>query len=200
MDWFSRIFDVDKLPFKIILWGTVVSGVLVLAPTAFLGKLGLDAFVKTHGTYVGVVFLAAGSLVGINALGWSFGKVRRRVAYWKWRNSLLEVLESLDHAEKAVLREFYIQARHTVELPMDNPTVVGLQNKGIVCPAGEYGQHSLAGILLPFSISEEARSMITVDMLDLPTGEPSKQEIARLQNSRPDFARVIQSRKDLLNW
>mgnify|MGYP001608689845 CR=1 FL=1 len=192
MDWLSRLLDVHRLPFKIVLWVAVVSGVLVFAPNGFVQQLALADFMKAYRAHIGVISLASGALVAINACAWLVAKARGKTAYWKWKSELASVLGSLDHAEKAVLREFYLHGKHTIELPMNNATVVGLRNKGIITLVGKYGEHSLAGMLFPFCISEEARNMITIDMLDLPTGEPSEQEIARLKASRPDFAREIQ--------
>lgn len=196
MDWLSRLLDVHRLPCKIILWVAVVSGVLVFTPNGFVQQLALADFMKAYRAHIGVIFLASGSLVVINVCVWLVAKARRKAAYGKWKSEVASVLGSLDHAEKAVLREFYLQGKHTIELPMNNATVVGLQNKGIITLVGKYGKYSLAGMLFPFCISEEARNMITKDMINLPTSEPSEQEIARLKASRPDFAWETQRQKD----
>jgi len=73
LDVVSRLFDVHKVPFKVIAWVTVVSGAFALAPPTLLARLGLDGLVKTYAPYVGVTFVASGALVLINAFGWLFG-------------------------------------------------------------------------------------------------------------------------------
>lgn len=99
-----------------------------------------------------------------------------------------------------MLREFYIQGKHTIELPMENPTVVGLRNKGILYIAGKYGQHTSAGMLIPFAIRDEARELIASETIDLPLGEPSQQDIERITNSRPEFALKIGRWKSLFKY
>lgn len=200
MDWLSKIFDIHKLPFKVIFWVAVVSGILLFAPPNFIDKLKLSGFLSAFGSYIGVVFVSSLALVAINAIGWLGLKAKGKAGHWKWKNELENVLCNLDHAEKAVIREFYIQGKYTIELPMDNPTVVGLLNKGIVYIAGKYGQHTLAGILIPFAISDEARKLINSDIINLPVGEPSKMEIQRIRDSRPDFVHEIERRKALFRW
>lgn len=198
MDWLSKIFDIHNLPFKVIFWVAAVSGILLFAPPDFIDKLKLSGFLSSYGPYIGVVFISSAALVTINIIGWVGLKAKGKVGYWQWKNELENVLSNLDHAEKAVLREFYIQGKYTIELPMDNPTVVGLRNKGIVYIAGKYGQPTLAGILMPFAIRDEARELINSDMIDLPVGELSELEIQRIKDSRPVFIQEIERRKSLL--
>lgn len=197
MDWLSKIFDIHKLPFKVISWITVVSGILLFAPSSFIDKLKLSGFLSSYGPYIGVVFVSATALFSINTIGWLSLKVRKKAKYSKWKKELRNVLENLDHAEKAVLREFFIQGQYTIELPMDNPTVVGLRNKGIIYIAGEYGQRTLAGMLIPFAVNDEAGKLIDLAIVDLPAGELSDEDVQHLHDSRPDFALEIERRKAL---
>jgi Super-infection exclusion protein B len=203
-DWISAVFDVHKLPFKVLLWLTLVSGVPVLAPDALRSRLGLNVLMKGYGPFVGAAFLAFGSLVVINSCGWVFGwawgKLWSRITRKRRKAVIQQAVATLDHAEKAVLREFLIHGQHTIELPMNDPVVVGLINKHIVNLEGEYARSSLAGILLPFSINPEARGLMSPAMVDFPVGEPSDEERDRVIRLRPAFAREIQRRNDLLRW
>lgn len=200
MDWLSKIFDVHKLPFKIILWVAVVSGILLFAPLEFIEKLKISGLLSSYGAYVGVVFLASSALVCVNSVGWLWGKINAKVNYWKWKGRIEGLLNALDHAEKAVLREFYIQGKYTIELPMDNSTVVGLRNKQIIYIAGKFGEYSLAGMLIPFAIRDEARKFIDPSIIGLPSGEPSESDIEHIRELRPNFVKQIERRNALLRW
>jgi hypothetical protein len=198
-DLVSAIFDVHKLPFKVLLWLALVSGVLVVSPAAFRTKLGLDPFMKDYGSFVGFAFLSFGSLAAINTIGWAFGKTRAWVTQRKRRARIRSAMGRLDHAEKAVLREFFIQSQHTIELPFNDAVVVGLINNGILDLQGEYARRSLAGIMLLFSISPSASRLVTYEAVDLPQ-DPSAADKERIFRARPGFAHDVQRHKDLLRW
>ena len=184
-----EVLNVYNIPFKVVVSLFIVSGILVLAPTSFIVDLGLDGFLSKHDIYVGVFFLGSGALVAVTALGWGFKRLREKMAYRKWKDNLGDALGDLDHAEKAILREFYLQGKHTIKLPLDEPTVVGLSEKGIIRFVGELGYASRAGLLFPCRVAGEARRLLTPEMLDLPTGDCTDEERQRLRNSRPCFVR-----------
>ena len=81
MDWLSKIFDVHKLPFKIILWIAAVSGVVLFAPDALTSRLHLNGLLVSYGHYVGVIFVASATLIAINATSWVIARIRSRIGY-----------------------------------------------------------------------------------------------------------------------
>lgn len=200
MEWLAGLFDVSKLPFKIILWVAIISGILLFCPEDFLQNLKLDEFLDIYGNYVGIVFLAALGLVIIDTTLWISAHAKSRFQYRKWRNNLLSELRNLDHSEKAVLREFYLQGRKAIELPMDNATVASLKRKGIIYLVGNLGHFSMAGMLASFCLSQEVLNALTIDMIDLPSGRPSEKDKERLIRSRPDFAKRIDEEKFLFDF
>lgn len=109
-------------------------------------------------------------------------------------------LDEVDHAEKAVLREFIILGQHTIDLPVTDATVVGLLKKGVVRCESEYGRASLAGPLLPCSLHDAVRAIMTPERLGLPIGGLTEEDIARVRDARPPFAREVQRNRDLLRW
>ena len=201
MDWIGKLFDVNKLPFKIVAWVAIVSGILIFSPITFLKILKLDGFLEQNGSVIGIVFISSSGLVAVNLCAWffSFVKAKRRVSLWM--KNMEQALMNLDHAEKAVLREFYIHGKYNIDLPIDNPTVVGLRNKGVIYLSGKYGQHTLEGMLIPCAINDKARDIITFDLIEMPdTKNPSKQEIERIRNTRPQFAKDIARREAMFRW
>ncbi len=198
MDWISKLFDVYKLPFKIIAWVAFVSGILLFSPDSFLNLLKLDGLLEKNGSVIGIVFVASTGLVVVNIFAWLFSLVKSKRHVSQLKKNMEQALLRLDHSEKAVLREFYIRGKYNIDLPIDDPTVVGLMNKGIIYRSGNYGQHTLEGILLPCAINDNARDFITLDLIEMPaTSNPSKQEIERIRNTRPQFAKDIARREAL---
>ncbi|WP_305814118.1 super-infection exclusion protein B [Photobacterium leiognathi] len=112
---------------------------------------------------------------------------------------LLDRLEKLDPREKSVLREYYLQGQNTIKLPMDHPVVAGLINVGVLQLIGQHGRMSTAGMLFSMKISDFVRENLTNDLLDLPSGEPSHEEIDFLKNNRPPFMNSILREESLFN-
>ena len=197
MEWFSKLFEIDKLPFKVVFLAAVISGFVAFSPEAWLQRLQLDGFKEAYGTFVGITFLASFGLASTNVLIFLFNEIRNAYLKMKWKAKLIEKLESLDHSEQAVLREFYIQKKYTIEIPINDSSVVGLINKGIVHVEGKYGEHALSGMLFPCAIDEEVRKRITNRMIGIPDEKPDQNEINRLRDSRPAFAKDIERRNRL---
>lgn len=199
MEWFSKLFEIDKLPFKLVFLAAVISGLVAFSPGPWLSSLQLDGFKKEYGLFIGITFLASSGLALTNIAIYIFRLLRGAYIKMQWKAGLTDKLETLDHSERAILREFYIQGKYTIEIPINNPSVVGLMNKGIVVLAGKYGEHSLSGMLFPCAIIEEARKRLTNRVLGLPEGTPSEEELSRIKESRPAFTRDIERRDWLRN-
>jgi len=194
MEWFSKLFEVDKLPFKVVFLTTVISGLVAFSPLTWLSSLQLDGFKNEYGVFIGITFLASSGLTLTNIVIYVFRLIRGEYQKMQWKAGLTHKLETLDHSEQAILREFYIQGKYTIEIPVNNPSVVGLMNKGIVVLAGKYGEHSLSGMLFPCAIIEDARNRLTNKILGLPDGTPSEEDMNRIKESRPAFTRDIERR------
>lgn len=201
MEWISKLFDVHKLPFKVVLWFFLVASILVFSPYEIVTTLKLDPLMKLYGSYVSLLFIASGCLVVLNIFGWFFGKVSAHLSASKLDSKISNNLHSLDEYEKAVLREFFFQEKNTIRLPMDNSVVVGLYNKNLVKMAGSMGEATLAGMILPYSLSKTAKDTLSVmpNLIDWPIGEPEESERKRLIFSRPGFVLQIQERENLLS-
>ncbi len=97
-------------------------------------------------------------------------------------------IRQLDSGEKAVLREFAIFDQNTLELPVEDPVVSGLMQKGILQPTKAKGEYSVAGRVLPVTINPMARKRITPVVLDLPPDwETNPERKKALIMARPAF-------------
>jgi hypothetical protein len=99
-------------------------------------------------------------------------------------------VRQLDPAEKAVLREFAIFDQNTLELPVEDPVVSGLIQKGLLQPTREKGEYSIKGLVLPVTINPLARKRITPAAVDLPQDwQHNPEQKKALIMGRPPFIR-----------
>lgn len=196
MDFLTKFFDITKLPSKVFAWVALLSGAYILLPTGLLKVLYLDTFPPEYKSYAGAAFVASLSFLVINAALWAWDKFLRINGKRADRKIVQTALADLDRDEVAVLREFFIQSRHVIELPVDHPTVAGLRNKRLIRLAGASGYRDLAGSVFPVQLTEYAKSLITLDILSLPES-PNDQDINRIRNERPNYISQIEKSDQL---
>lgn len=114
------------------------------------------------------------------------------------KSNILSAVQNLDFHEKALLREFFINGKSTLQLPIDNDTVVGLLNKYILYQASDTGFTYLHGAYFSYSITEFARKNLTNEMIDLPKN-PTDADKKRILNERPTWAKERSRMDNLFN-
>ncbi|MDP2207695.1 MAG: superinfection exclusion B family protein [Bacteroidota bacterium] len=196
MDWISKFLDISKVPTKIIFWIFLLSGFLLLMPSGWLTTLRLDEFLKDYGKFVGIGFVGSAVLLLVQAFLWLRQKSRQSKQKKEFEESVQTKLMQLDNFEKAVVREFYLQGKNTILLPVDDPTVAGLLQKRVLRVVSRNGEMSLAGMLFPVALSSFAEQHVTPQLVDLPTGSPTQAQVADIVQARPKFIAGIERR----NW
>lgn len=199
MEWISKVIEAAKLPTKFIVVIFLVSSALLFLSEDTLSSLKLDDFAKKFGLYIGITSLASGALLTIEFVSYIWNRIANEVSSRKFKKSSLERLDKLDSSEKSVLREFYLQGQNTLKLPMDHPVVAGLINVGVLRLIGQHGRMSTAGMLFSMKISDFVRENLTYELLDLPSGELSHEEIEFLKKNRPSFMNSIHREESLFN-
>lgn len=199
MEWISKVIEAAKLPTKFIVVIFLVSSALLFLSEEALTSLKLADFAKKFGLYIGITSLTSGALLTIEFISYMWNRITNGVSSRKFKKSSLERLEKLDPSEKSVLREFYLQGQNSLKLPMDHPVVAGLINAGVLRLIGQHGRMSTAGMLFSMKISGFVRENLTYDLLDLPSGKPSHEEIEFLKNNRPPFMNSILREESLFN-
>jgi hypothetical protein len=191
MEWvsklFDKLFDAHKLPITIVIVLAMGSGGLLFLPPGYVAKLRLDALLVAQGQWIGLTFLVSSSLLFVKAVTWIWKMLRR----WMLRGKIRKAIKQLDHAQKAVLREFFLQEQHVIELPIDHPNVVGLLKSGILETQMNSGMQSTVGILVPCRASDYAAKLLKPSELGWTVGRPSQSDLERLMQMRPPFAREL---------
>lgn len=114
---------------------------------------------------------------------------------------LLGRLMSLDPQETIILREFFLQDRNTIKLPIESPVVAGLLKEGILQLVQTLSQRCFAGRLASFRLSEAAQAFVTFELLGPPSSENiSEADRERIMSERPQFIREITHRERIWEW
>ena len=200
MDWITKLFDIGKLPSKILAWICLLSAFLLFCPQRIAKAVHVEAIPANISLYIGLAFVGSASLLAINLILWIWSFIHRKVSHRIWTVRLVEVLAQLDPAELAVLREFYIQEANSLKMPVDDPTVAGLRDKGVLVSVGQLGEASIAGMLFPLAISQSAKRLITGEWLGLPNREPTQEERRRIIEARPAFVKKLNELSWLRRW
>lgn len=162
----------------------IASGVLLFAPEALLQKLHLDSLLSSYGTLVSLIYLITFCYFAIIGVGYVWrlltGQIQTRRA-----GQLAELkAASLDHEERAVLREFFLQRTRSLILPVEQEAVQRLINSHILqnlepYPSDEPTQR--------FGIAPAARRFITSNNLRLPINELTEDDIRYFKAARPEY-------------
>ena len=97
------------------------------------------------------------------------------------------MIECLDFTEQAILREFVIQRKSVINLPLTEPAVKNLLDAGVLDFA--YGQplNDDLSQIKALMIALEARPLLTYKALGLSNGKMSEEQVEIIMNARPKY-------------
>jgi hypothetical protein len=148
------------------------------------------AFQKYIHTYPRLIFagisLICMMILILAVFKYLWNRILRLGRAWNKRHQLRRDIKWLDEDEKAVLREFVLQEKNSIELPVEDKTVAGLIRKDILEPIGSKGEYSVRGMMLPAMITPSAKKCLKLKMLGMPPVLNDETRKA-LINSRPKF-------------
>lgn len=186
MDFFKSFFDVTKLPTKIFLVISIVTGVFIFSGSEILKKLHLDKF-QTYEGFVGLAFLFSTVLVIVNLIIWIFNKLLFEFKLRKLKSEYKQIINELDPKEKAVLREFAIQGQNSIEMPCDDTVVSGLIDKNLLRYNKQFGNSfMLNGNRVSMSLNDLVSKIIKPEHLDLRL-DLSEDEKEKIYECRPNW-------------
>lgn len=104
------------------------------------------------------------------------------------QSKLEQMIQRLDFSERAVLREFILQRKSVIKLPITEPAVKNLLEAGVLTYA--YGQPMYEDdtLIKALMVSLPARPYITYRALGISKGKMSEEQIEQIMSSRPKFA------------
>jgi hypothetical protein len=183
----EKLFDIKKIPTKFIFVICLSSGLILFVPNNFLTKLNLTDFLKDYGKYIGIIFLISSAFLIVTLLNYIGSLIKRIQMTKRIANSIVNDIKCLNINEKALLREFYINDKQTLQMPLDNDTVVGLINKHIIYQASSTGFTYSHGAYFPYSMTDIALKNLTPEMIDIPK-KLTEDAKRRISSQRPTWA------------
>ena len=184
----EKLFDIKKIPAKLFFVIFISSALILFVPNKFLTTLNLKEFLESFGKFIGISFIVSSAFLIVTLTNFLTNLVKRRKFKIKIENSIINNLQNLNFHEKALLREFFLNNKTTLQLPFDDDTVVGLVNKHIIYQASSTGSQYIHGSYFPYSITKFAHSRLTNEIIDLPK-DISETEKMRLINDKPTWAK-----------
>lgn len=184
-----------QLIFSAMLWLAIVSGALLFAPEAILKTVHLDQAVSGSSHFIGLAFIIGIAYIITQVVNYFLDEAISVLKIKRTTEVIEEKVRLLDPTERALLREFFLQGETVLTLPQNEPAVESLLSTNIIEHLGNQKHYAIQGPTADYKISMRARIYLNRQVLRLPVGEPSQEEMQSLIKARPTFANVSGPRK-----
>lgn len=171
----------------LMVWLLMCSSAILLFPAEKLGPAAAE-WLHACSLYLWLGILVAGSYFLSQLILILLDLARHHYSNYQQREKLEQMVRCLDFSERAVLREFILQRKSVIKLPVTEPAVKNLLDAGVLTYA--YGQpFSEDDIMIKaLMIALPARPLITYKALGLSKGNMSEEQIEQIMSARPKFA------------
>ena len=186
--WIQHFYQLNRLNWLMV-WLLLCCSIILLFPAGLM-KGAVSQWAADHAAWLGV-----GMLIAI-----SYFCSQGFLIAWEWacdewqsrrqQDQLAQMIEFLDFNEKAVLREFVLQRKSVINLPITEPAVKNLMDAGVLTyaygkPTREKDDENQIRALM---IALPARPLLTYKVLGLSRGKMSDEQVEQIMNARPKFA------------
>ena len=184
---FKAIFDANKIPTKIFFVVFVVGSFLFYAPSKIIPinfKEGSDLKI-----YAYIIYLICSGIFIVNLITAIYNFFKNFFFSIQIKKEYKVIINNLDNHEKAVLREFYLYNKNTLDFPYDDAIVTGLVDKKIIYFVSQFGSNSIMinGRNAAFKINSYIREIIDFEK-DLNFSNNNDAEKANyILNQRPHW-------------
>ncbi|MCE9953653.1 superinfection exclusion B family protein [Aeromonas allosaccharophila] len=186
--WIQHFYQLNRLNWLMV-WLLLCCSIILLFPAGLM-KGAVSQWAADHAAWLGV-----GMLIAI-----SYFCSQGFLIAWEWaceewqarrqQDQLAQMIGFLDFNEKAVLREFVLQRKSVINLPITEPAVKNLMDTGVLTyaygkPTREKDDENQIRALM---IALPARPLLTYKVLGLSRGKMSDEQVEQIMNARPKFA------------
>ena len=186
--WIQHFYQLNRLNWLMV-WLLLCCSIILLFPAGLM-KGAVSQWAADHAAWLGV-----GMLIAI-----SYFCSQGFLIAWEWacdewqarrqQDQLAQMISFLDFNEKAVLREFVLQRKSVINLPITEPAVKNLMDAGVLTYA--YGKPTREkedeNQIRALMIALPARPLLTYKVLGLSRGKMSDEQVEQIMNARPKFA------------
>ena len=186
--WIQHFYQLNRLNWLMV-WLLLCCSIILLFPAGLM-KGAVSQWATVHAAWLGV-----GMLIAI-----SYFCSQGFLIAWEWaceewqsrrqQDLLAQMIAFLDFNEKAVLREFVLQRKSVINLPITEPAVKNLMDAGVLTyaygkPVREKEDENQIRALM---IALPARPLLTYKVLGLSRGKMSDEQVEQIMSARPKFA------------
>ncbi|MDF2274847.1 superinfection exclusion B family protein [Aeromonas caviae] len=186
--WIQHFYQLNRLNWLMV-WLLLCCSIILLFPAGLM-KGAVSQWATAHAAWLGV-----GMLIAI-----SYFCSQGFLIAWEWacdewqsrrqQDQLAQMIGFLDFNEKAVLREFVLQRKSVINLPITEPAVKNLMDAGVLTYA--YGKPTREkedeNQIRALMIALPARPLLTYKVLGLSRAKMSDEQVEQIMNARPKFA------------
>ena len=186
--WIQHFYQLNRLNWLMV-WLLLCCSIILLFPAGLM-KGAVSQWATAHAAWLGV-----GMLIAI-----SYFCSQGFLIAWEWacdewqsrrqQDQLAQMIGFLDFNEKAVLREFVLQRKSVINLPITEPAVKNLMDAGVLTYA--YGKPTREkedeNQIRALMIALPARPLLTYKVLGLSRGKMIDEQVEQIMNARPKFA------------
>ena len=195
---FSKVFDILKSP-KLLIWVALTSILFLYIPVSIVPYSEYQNLKNQYGIWVLLILISSISMLTIEAVIYLYNHVKKISNLNRYKKRIRDRLESLSEDEKAILREFIIQDRNLIKLPIDNANVSSLVDVGVIKLSKRLFEFHHGRSLGLFSLTETASLFISQELLGFPEEGPTPENIEKIKKMRPHFAVEIEHKDRIWN-
>jgi hypothetical protein len=157
-------------------------------PKQFLSKLNLTVFETEYGKYLGIIFVVSSSFLLVVLVTTVTNIIYRKRYRKRLTKEIIGNLNELDPYEQAILREFMLFGKYSLQLPFNDESVISLQHKSILIQQNSTFIGNPLNLRFCYAISDIAQKHLKPEMIGLPNRENlTKKEEQWLVGNRPHW-------------
>ncbi|MCT7942453.1 MULTISPECIES: superinfection exclusion B family protein [Shewanella] len=181
---------------SVMLWLVIACLALLFSPKALLEKLALAEVVTQYSFIIGFGLIVGAAYFLSQLVSFVADESIQYLRQKRTVETIEAKVKLLDPAERALLREFFLQGATILALPQNELAVKSLLHTNILEKLGNERHYAIQGPTAEYKISMAARIYLNRDVLRLPAGEPTQEELSHLLKARPHFiSGLVQPRK-----
>lgn len=121
----------------------------------------------------------------INLCIWAYNSTRYQFNLFRAKKDFRERIKTLDPKEQAVIREFFLSQQTSIDMPIDDPIIVGLIDFGILKINKQFGNSSIMkGRRMSVSLGKYPEKILDLSNINLKK-KPTEEEVEFIQKNRP---------------
>ncbi len=179
-----------NVQFSLLMAWVLLSGIFMLIlPSGLAETLNIQELQAQLSPYLTVASIISCAYFIAKALLYTHFKLTHKTEQQEQHKRMTDMIKRLDFEEKAVLREYIIQRKNVLSLPLNEPAVANLLDAGVLVPALSTQEINGERRIVKLSINLAARPLLTHKLLGLPQGKMTEEEVELLKSARPEYAR-----------